>query len=217
MTNYVNLHTHKKPREEGEIAIRNAYLKTINFQKINYPVSVGLHPWFVHKTDFNFCVEQIEKNSKNIIAIGECGLDRIIKNPIEMQMEVFIMQIKLAQKHNLPVIVHCVKAYSDFANLAKQFSNVQFILHGFSGNLEILKMLLPFNNVYFSLGKHLFNPLSNASLVLPFIPLTKLFLETDTTHLLINNIYTKAAEIIGIEQTVLKNQIFNTFENILKK
>lgn len=214
MTSYVNLHSHRKPRVEGEIAIRNAYLKNVNFQSIQYPVSIGIHPWHVHITDVEKALTLITNNLNSIIAIGECGLDRVINTPINEQISVFKAQINIAEQNHLPIIVHCVKAYSDFANLAKQFHNVQFVLHGFSGNSETLKMLLPFKNVYFSVGKHLFNPLSNASIALKEIPFEKLFLETDTTNLLINNVYIKAAEIIGIEETVLKNQIFNNFEKI---
>ena len=217
MTSYVNLHTHRKPRVEGEIAIRNGYLKNVNFRSIQYPVSIGIHPWHVHKINIEKALTIITNNLNSIIAIGECGLDRVINTPINEQISVFKAQIIIAEQNQLPIIVHCVKAYSDFANLAKQFYNVQFVLHGFSGNLEILNMLLPFKNVYFSVGKHLFNPLSNASLILKEIPIERLFLETDTTNLLINTIYIKAAEIIGMDELVLKNQIFHNFENIFIK
>jgi TatD DNase family protein len=67
------------------------------------------------------------------------------------------------------------------------------------------------------MGKYLFNPAANASLVINKIPLNSLFLETDTTNLLINSIYQKAAEIIGIEETVLKNEIFSNFANLFIK
>ncbi len=216
MSHYINLHTHRKPRVIGEIAIRNGFLKTIDFSKIDYPISLGLHPWHVHKTNIEWALAQIKNNHTQIIAIGECGLDRAIQTPIELQLATFYQQIELAVQYNLPVIVHCVKAYSDFAAIAKQFPNVKFILHGFSGNEEILEMLLAFKNVYFSVGKYLFNPASNASLVIGKIPSTQLFLETDTSKYFIDEVYKKAAQILAIEETVLKNQIFDNFANIFK-
>ncbi len=216
MSKYINLHTHRKPRVIGEIAIRNGYLKTIDFSKIDYPISLGLHPWHVHKTNIDWALAQIEKNNTQIIAIGECGLDRVIQTPIELQLKTFHRQIELAAKYHLPVIVHCVKAYSDFAAIAKQYPNVQFVLHGFSGNEETLQMLLTFKNVYFSVGKYLFNPTMNASLVIEKIPLNHLFLETDTSKYLISEIYQKATELLEIEETVLKNQIFDNFANLFK-
>jgi TatD DNase family protein len=94
---------------------------------------------------------------------------------------------------------------------------VLFALHGFSGNEEILHMLLAFKNVYFSVGKHLFNPASNASLVINKIPANRLFLETDTTPFLINEIYQKAAQLLAMEETVLKNQIFDNFATFFKQ
>lgn len=216
MNNYINLHTHRKPRVIGEIAIRNGFLKTIDFNKIDYPVSLGLHPWHVHKTNIDWALSQIEKSHTQIIAVGECGLDRVIQTPIELQIAVFHQQIELAVQYNLPVIVHCVKAYSDFASIAKQYPNVQFVLHGFSGNEEILQMLLAFKNVYFSVGKYLFNPASNASLVIMKIPINRLFLETDTSKYLIDEIYQKASQILEMEETDLKNQIFDNFANLFK-
>lgn len=216
MSQYINLHTHRKPSVTGEIAIRNGFLKTIDFSKVNYPVSIGLHPWHVHKTDLNWALQVIEQNHGQIIAIGECGLDRAIKTPIEPQLLAFEKQINLAAQYHLPVIVHCVKAYADFAAFAKQNRQVNFVLHGFSGNEETLQQLLAFKNVYFSVGKYLFNPQSNASLVLNKIPLNRLFLETDTTPLLINNVYKKASQIIEIEEPVLKNQIFSNFALLFK-
>lgn len=217
MSQYINLHSHRKPKVIGEIAIRNGFLKNIDFNKIDYQVSLGIHPWHVQKTNTDWALTQIEKNHTQIIAIGECGLDRVIQTPIELQIITFHQQIKLAFKYHLPVIVHCVKAYSDFAAFAKQYTNVKFVLHGFSGNEEILQMLLPFNNVYFSVGKYLFNPSSNSSLIIGKIPLNRLFLETDTSKYLISEIYQKASQILEIEETVLKNQIFDNFANLFNK
>lgn len=217
MSQYINLHTHRKPRVVGEIAIRNGHLKTIDFSKIDYPVSLGLHPWHVHKTNIEWALAQIEKNHAQIIAIGECGLDRAIQTPIELQLTTFHKQIELAIRYQLPVIVHCVKAYSDFAAIAKQYPNLQFVLHGFSGNEETLQMLLTFKNVYFSVGKYLFNPSSNATLNIGKIPINQLFLETDTSKYLIDEVYKKAAQILDIEVTVLKNKIFNNFTNLFKE
>lgn len=216
MSQYINLHTHRKPRVIGEIAIRNGFLKTIDFSKIDYQISLGLHPWHVHRINIDWALAQIKNNHVQIIAIGECGLDRAIKTPIELQLTTFHQQIELAIQFNLPVIVHCVKAYSDFAAIAKQYPNVQFVLHGFSGNEEILQMLLTFKNVYFSIGKYLFNPSSNASLIIEKIPINCLFLETDTSKYLISEIYQKAAQLLVIEETVLKNQIFDNFANLFK-
>ena len=217
MANYINLHTHRKPRVRGEIAIRNAFLKSVDFNKINYPVSVGVHPWHAHKTNLEQALKIIEQNHEQIIAIGECGLDRAIQTPIDLQLSFFVQQIELALKYNLPVIIHCVKAYADFASIAKKYPKANFVLHGFSGNEEVLKQLLLFKNVYFSVGKYLFNPSSNASMVISKIPLTKLFLETDTSNYLIDKVYKQASQLLLIEESILKNQIFSNFVEVFKK
>ncbi|MES2728157.1 MAG: TatD family hydrolase [Bacteroidota bacterium] len=217
MTHYINLHTHRKPRVDGEIALRNGFLKSVDFGKVNYPVSLGLHPWHVHKTNLDWALAQIEQHHTKIIAIGECGLDRVIQTPIEVQLNAFHKQIELATTYQLPVIVHCVKAYADFAAIAKQYPQVSFVLHGFSGNAAILQMLLAFENVFFSMGKYLFNPASNASLIIADVPLNRLFLETDTSQYYIDKVYEQAAQILEMEETVLKNQIFHNFALLFKQ
>ncbi|MES2656860.1 MAG: TatD family hydrolase [Bacteroidota bacterium] len=217
MTHYINLHTHRKPRVDGEIALRNGFLKSVDFGKVNYPVSLGLHPWHVHKTNLDWALAQIKQHYTKIIAIGECGLDRVIQTPIEVQLNAFHRQIELAATYQLPVIVHCVKAYADFAAIAKQYPQVSFVLHGFSGNAAILQMLLAFENVFFSMGKYLFNPASNASLIIADVPLNRLFLETDTSQYYIDKVYEQAAQILEMEETVLKNQIFHNFALLFKQ
>ncbi|MES2381664.1 MAG: TatD family hydrolase [Bacteroidota bacterium] len=217
MTNYINLHTHRKPRVDGEIALRNGFLKSVDFGKVNYPISLGLHPWHVHKTNLTWALTQIKQYHTKIIAIGECGLDRVIQTPIEVQLNAFHRQIELAATYHLPVIVHCVKAYADFAAIAKQYPQVSFVLHGFSGNAAILQMLLAFENVFFSMGKYLFNPASNASLIIADVPLNRLFLETDTSKYYIDKVYEQAAQILEMEETVLKNQIFHNFALLFKQ
>ncbi len=217
MVPYINLHTHRKPQVIGEIVIRNAFLKELNFDCLDYPVSLGLHPWFVHKTNLDWALNIIEQRNKEIIAIGECGIDRAIQTPFELQLIAFHAQIEIGVKYNLPVIVHCVKAYSDFAAVAKMYPQTSFVLHGFSGNNETLFQLLKFSNVFMSLGKHLFNPLSNAGSIITQIPLDRLFLETDTSKYAINQIYNIAVQRLEIEETVLKTQIFYNFEQIFKQ
>jgi TatD DNase family protein len=48
------------------------------------------------------------KLKTNCLAVGECGLDKRIAIPIELQQLVFEKQLVLAQKYNKPVVLHCV-------------------------------------------------------------------------------------------------------------
>jgi TatD DNase family protein len=45
--------------------------------------------------------------------VGECGLDKRIAIPIELQQLVFEKQLVLAQKYNKPVVLHCVASFDE--------------------------------------------------------------------------------------------------------
>jgi TatD DNase family protein len=160
--------------------------------------SVGLHPWDID----SFTTEKL-KNIKlhpNLLAIGECGLDKLKGPDLAIQEEVFRTQIELSEKLQLPIIIHCVKAYSEIIKLRKDFKPSQaWILHGFNASKETMEQALKYD-FYFSLGQTLFNPSSKASQVLPFIPNNRLFLETDNNpQLKIQSVYEKAADIIKVD------------------
>jgi len=53
-------------------------------------------------------------------------------------------------------------------------------------------------------------------LVIMKIPINRLFLETDTSKYLIDEIYQKASQILEMEETDLKNQIYDNFANLFK-
>jgi TatD DNase family protein len=67
---------------------------------------VALHPNYSKSIDLINWLENI--NSKDIVGIGECGIDLYWKdNPsLKVQQKVFIKHLDYAKKHNLPVVVH---------------------------------------------------------------------------------------------------------------
>lgn len=81
-----------------------------------YFVSAGIHPWQL-KEDFSLQMNQLTKlaSSKNVIAIGECGLDRIKGPAIEIQIDAFRAQIDIANRVNKPMILHLVKAIPTYS------------------------------------------------------------------------------------------------------
>ncbi len=87
--------------------------------------------------DIKLLEEQIVK--ENIIAIGEIGLDyHWVKNNKEKQKELFRKQLDLAEKYNLPVIVHSRDSIKDTYDILKQY-NLKGSIHCYSGSLEMAK------------------------------------------------------------------------------
>lgn len=212
---YINIHTHHKPRLREEFVVRNAYLPlhTAKLVHLNYGISCGVHPWFSDKYS---TVEVMAKltnavSCDKVLAVGEIGMDLSISIPLNIQRQVFEVQLEIASQKAIPVIIHAVKTYYDFVPYLKS-SGVCFIFHQFNGNTKQAEALLE-HGAILSFGKNLFNYKSDD--VLRFIPEGHFFLETDTSnHVHIADIYRKAAEIRNTEEYNLKEELFNTFVRV---
>jgi TatD DNase family protein len=150
------------------------------------------------------------------LALGECGLDKRRETPIALQIEVFEAQLLVAQKHQIPVIIHCVAAFQELiVSKQKLKITVPMVVHGFSKSEELAEQLLK-NDFYISFGKYLIkNP--ELKSVFEKMPNNRFFLETDTIQEGIEQVYALAAkykktDVVTLQQIVTKN--FNTvFKN----
>lgn len=170
----------------------------------NHFYSIGIHPWYLNNI-FDKIEFQLNKNGKQILAIGECGIDKLINTTVEKQIEYLIPQIELSEKYELPIILHIVKAFDEIIQLKKQLNPKQkWIIHGFN-NYKQTKKLLD-SDFYLSFGYSLLN---NTNLQNEFItiPNNRFFLETDNKDVEIEKIYTFAAELKNISTQELKNII----------
>lgn len=127
---------------------------------------------------------ELAKNSK-VVAIGEIGLDYYWdKSFVELQKEVFIKQIKLANRLNLPIVVHDREAHKDCFDILKEHNNGSKVLfHCFSGSAEFMKECVR-EGWYIALGGVVtFKNAVKMKEVAREIPLEKLVLETDSPYL----------------------------------
>ena len=132
-------------------------------------------------------IEQIEKiaQSTKIVGIGEIGLDYYWnKENKELQKKAFINQIKLADKMDLPIIIHSREAVMDTIQILKENTpkrNVVF--HCCPWNIELVKEGLKLG-FYISLaGPITFKNSKNADEIIQMIPLEKMLIETDSPYL----------------------------------
>jgi TatD DNase family protein len=178
-------------------------------------ISCGIHPWYVQDAEIKLQILKQKIEEKNCIAIGECGLDKLHKATWQQQIEVFKQQIQLANITKKPMIIHCVKASQELIQLLHLHQNkMPIIIHGFIQNANVLEQYLQ-NNFYISIGTKILMPNSNAQKAIQHIPLTKLFLETDTdTTNSLEQVYTKVAELKNITVQELKHQITQNFNTI---
>ncbi len=145
--------------------------------------ALGIHPENVLEytlDDIKFIEDNI-RDSK-IIAIGEIGLDyHYTKDNKNEQIKLLETQLSLAEKYNLPVIIHSREATQDTLNTLKKFS-VTGVIHSFSGSYEVAQEYIKMG---YLLGVNGVITFKNANLkdVIKKLPLNSIVLETDSPYL----------------------------------
>ena len=132
-------------------------------------------------------IEQIEKiaQSTKVVGIGEIGLDYYWnKENKELQKKAFINQIKLADKMDLPIIIHSREAVMDTIQILKEnIPKRKGVFHCCPLNIELVKEGLKLG-FYISLaGPITFKNSKNADEIIQMIPLEKMLIETDSPYL----------------------------------
>ena len=125
-----------------------------------------------------------EINNK-IVAIGEIGLDYYWnKENKEIQKEIFIKQIEIANKYELPIVIHTREAVNDTLQILRENQVVKKgIFHCCPLNRELIKEALRLD-YYISLsGVITFKNAKNAEEIINLIPDDKLLIETDSPYL----------------------------------
>lgn len=155
----------------------------------NIFVSVGIFPEEQKKIDNNFKkkFEDLAK-SKKVVAIGECGLDYVIfkkEETCEHQKELFKFQLEIAQKLNLPVIIHGRDSYTDIFEIVKavKFGERPGVIHCYLENWEMAQKLLNLGfNISFT-GAITYKNKEEVSEVIKKMPLDRMMVETDCPYL----------------------------------
>ena len=212
----INFHTHKTT-ESNNIQILNIFAQDLALCIPDALFTSGIHPWHLDIINETECFQNLEQlaDNENLLAIGECGLDRSVSIDFAEQKRVFIKQIEIAGRHHKPIIIHCVRAYSDLLNLKKKMkSDIPWIIHGFNGNQTILQSLVK-HGFYFSAGESLLINKTKSD-IFRDIPINRLFLETDDNDVSIEKIYLFAAQILKIEVEQLIESIFTNFNFLFR-
>ncbi len=196
--------------------------------------AVGVHPY--HAEEYNR--EFLEKfiTHPKCVAVGECGLDyyRLPKDRDEieeekrLQKEIFIDQIKLANKFKLPLIVHIRDASIDSLNILKEYAGDKGgVLHCYNANEELLKLS---NSFYYGIGGVLtFKNAKKLVKVYHKIPQDRVLIETDAPYLTPHPhrgkrnepsytrlILSKMMELSDIDESIIYQnsiKLFNKIEN----
>ena len=156
--------------------------------------STGVHPWRSAEAATLWPLVETIASDPRIVAIGECGIDRLRGADMETQTELLRRHAILADNLAKPLIIHCVRAWAELLAVhASVRPSVPWIVHGFRGAPALARQLLD-AGMHISLGEH-FRPDTAA-----IIPPGRLHVETDTSSLPIREI---AARVSAARHTKL--------------
>ena len=118
-------------------------------------------------------------------AIGEIGLDYHWPDnpPRELQQQVFHAQLELAEKLDLPVIVHDRDAHHDCLDIVRAHPKVTGVYHCYSGGVEDAKILMKLGWMISFTGSITFKNARRALEVIDLLPMDRIMIETDSPYL----------------------------------
>ena len=150
-----------------------------------YPC-IGLHPTSVDAR-WQIELDEMEKHlDRKIYAIGEIGLDCYwSKEFIREQEEILRIQLEIAARMNLPVIIHSRESTELIINILKEYSHLGLrgVFHAFSGSVETFRELRKTGDWYIGIGGVLTYKKASIAETVKQIPLERILLETDSPYL----------------------------------
>jgi TatD DNase family protein len=195
--------------------------------------ALGIHPWNVGVLKEN----ELEETSKliaeeaakgNVVAVGEIGLDSKYEKIWDQQLRVFDQMLHLAEKLNLPVIVHSRGTTAFIVQMLPSYKLKRVLLHWFSYPLTALSEAV--KNGYFITEGPPAVYSNGIREVIAQAPLTNLLTETDgpvkywkqpfngqlTKPSFIRNVVEAIAEIKNTSVDAVADQIAGNFETFFE-
>ena len=172
----------------------------------------------------------VEKNKEKICAIGEIGLDYYWNTDNkELQKKAFIEQIKIANKYNLPIVIHTREAVMDTLQILKENKVTKTgVFHCCPQNRELIKEGLKLGFYISFAGPITFKNSKNAEEMINLFPNNRILIETDSPYLApepvrgtrntpanVKYIAQKIADVKGLTLEEVEKITFENTKNIL--
>mgnify|MGYP002575605042 FL=1 len=171
----------------------------------------------------------IVNNNRKIVAIGEIGLDYYWnKENKALQKYAFIKQIELANKYNLPIVIHTREAVDDTIDILKNKieATKKGVFHCCPLNRELVKQALKMGFYISFAGPVTFKNSKNANEIIQMVPLDKMVIETDSPYLApephrgtrndSRNVRYIAEKIANVKEISLEDIAKITYKNAMK-
>jgi len=216
---YVNIHTHILPKTtDNSIAVYNVFAQDVESHKLEGYVSVGLHPWHIHEGFENDLKRLADfALSKNVLAIGEAGLDKLCATSFDVQEHVFKQQADLASRLRKPMILHAVRSFGEILRIRQVYAeSPSWIIHGFRGSIHIARELVG-KGFYLSFGSYILNSNEKDFEIVKAVPVSNMFLETDDKEVGISGVYKFVSAAKKMNEEALKKAVFDNFNTVFLK
>ena len=207
-----NIHTHSMAGDLSQ-AIVSVNVNTLPIKNGIRLASVSIHPWYLSEENVDAQWKALQNSMKDprVIAIGEAGLDKLKGPSTALQISVFRQEIDLSEQLQLPMVIHCVRAFNELIQIRKECLPKQpWIIHGFRGKASIAQELLR-HGCWLSFGSKFQEE------ALRTVPLQRLFIETDESEESIEDIYLRIAQTRGISLLELTEAIKKNVREVFFK
>lgn len=164
---------HKTNEKAVELAIKNPFIKA----------AVGIHPCYWRNED-PFSIEQY-LNLPQVVAVGEIGIDLYHeKDSLAVQKKNLQLQIQLALKYNLPIILHARSSFNEVYSMLKPYQHkLKGVFHCLTTHFQEAQKAVELG-FYVGIGGIVtYENALEAHKISQKIPLNKIFLETDSPFL----------------------------------
>lgn len=207
--NLLDIHKHSKSQTRSD-TIYSLNHDELSCYKPDKYYSIGIHPWHISE-DINWDELYDLSKAENVVAIGECGLDKLCNTPLKEQENYFIKQVEISEAVKKPLIIHMVRTTDEILRIKRDLQpKQQWIIHGFRGKPQLAESYIH-QGIIPSFGEK-FNPETVRK-----IPLRCLLLETDESNLTIEEVTYRVAQTIDIENDKLANIIKNNSNRIFNR
>ena len=151
--------------------------------------AVGLHPLDVERWQENTAteIEALASSDRRVVAIGETGLDFYKADNQQQQILALQSQLKIAQKLDIPVIIHCRDAAATLKEVLEDFwqreGSVKGVMHCWGGNAEETQWFLDLGFYISYSGIVTFKNAKQVQAAAKTVPSDRLLIETDCPFL----------------------------------
>jgi TatD DNase family protein len=147
--------------------------------------ALGIHPHHLNEADKFSIIEELS-NDESIVAIGECGLDfhiDIQKATLADQADLFARHIELANKRNLPIIIHNRQSDEEILNVLGQFERLpKMVFHCFSSDWKFAEKVLSMG-AFISFTGNITYGNKKLKKAVERIPIERVMIETDSPYI----------------------------------